>query len=693
MNLSVIVPVYNGAAVVEGQLQSLRPQVGEGCEVIVVDDGSSDGTPEILARHGWIKTVRHEVNRGAGAARNSGAWAACGEVLLFLDADTQAMPELLSRVVSFFAGRPEVAAASGIYCERNLGRHAFARYLDACQSAMRAASLDAAAPGTLSGSLCAIRQKVFRSAGGFSEDRRLALEDIELGLRLTRAGYTHWLVGDWRVAHHQPQLWQQLKELVPRSRHYVTLLHEFGAYNEIMGGRSEGSARLSFIASCLLLPLTLVMPAWSTILPLLMVAILSTWLNRRWLLTCLRQEPPSFLPAALGYHAATTLAICLGTGRGVVDVAKQAILRRRIDLAVVGRYLKSLLTPGAGGYLIQFLTHRCPAQCSHCFDHPQRAAIERKNELSIERIRQIAASAGALGHVSLTGGEPLLRDDLPQILLAWYRAGVRSISLSTSGAYPEKLAAVLAQALAGMPLLRLMITISVDALDARHDALRGMPGLFAKVEQTLSRMQTLRTQWPQLRLHACLTLTSNNLDDAEQTLAWLALWHCDEIELNLLRGNPADSTMTPPAEADYSRIRALAEKLNGKNAGLGRLFARADRAMHRIVRNWQQPWPCGSCLAGKRLAVILADGDVLPCEMLRTTRVRDAQHFRNFSLGNLGAHGDNLRTLMASAQAQRITDYIESTQCRCSFECAIFATMAYRPWRVLHLLSQGQAAE
>lgn len=691
MKLSVIVPVYNGADFVGRLLQSLYPQVGTEVEVIIVDDASTDGTAEILAQHAWIRTYRHEVNRGAGAARNTGARSASGEILLFLDADTQAMPGLLARVVTFFAARPEVAAASGIYCERNLGRHSFARYLDASQVAMCSGRLDAPAPGTLSGSLCAVRSKVFRASGGFSEDRRAALEDIELGLRLARAGYTHWLVADWRVVHQQPSAWRYLKLLVPRSRHYVMLLHHFGTFNEIMGGQAEGWSRLAFVAACIMLPVAAIVPQASTVISFSLVSALAVWLNRRWMGISFQQGGLRMLAAALCFHAATTFAISLGVLRGVFDVVRIALVRRIADIAVVVAYLRSLLKPGAGGYLIQFLTHRCPAQCSHCFDSPQRVAIGREDELSLHSIRQIAASSGPLGHVSLTGGEPLLRDDLPEIIVAWYQSGVRSISLSTSGAYPEKLAAVLAQALPNTPRLRLMVTLSVDALAAGHDALRGMPGLFLKVEESLSRLQSLRTFWPQLRLHACLTLTSHNVSTAEQTLEWLSRWQFDEIELNFLRGNPADIATLPPPDVAYARIRDLVEKLNGKATGLARLFSWMDRGMHQIVRHWKQPWPCGSCLAGKRLAVILASGEVLPCEMLRTARAGDMSKMQGFALGNLAAHGNDLRALMASPQARRVTDYIESTQCRCSFECAIFTTMAYRPWRIWRLL-RGQKA-
>lgn len=689
MKLSVVIPVHNGADCIGVLLDSLRPQRAADIELLAVDDASTDATAAVLARYPDVRVLHHAQNRGAGAARNTGAQAAQGEIVLFLDADTEATPGLLAAVTAFFAGHPEVAAASGVYCERNCGTHGFARYLDICEAAMRSAGLDGPAPGALSGSLCAVRRAVLLTSGGFSTERALALEDVELGLRLARAGHAHWLVGAWRVRHRQPRAAAYCRELVPRTRHYLALLRQFGTFNEVMGGRAEGWARLTYAIAGVLALAWLLVPSIATAGACLLAGGLALWRNRGWLALCRQREGWGFLPAALGWHVATTGAICLGGLLGAGDALKSRLWRHAVDLAVVGAYLRSLLTPGAGGYLIQFLTHRCPAHCGHCFDHPQRAAIGRADELDLARIRRIAAAAGPLGHVSLTGGEPLLRDDLGEILQAWYAAGVRSISLSTSAAYPEKLAAVLARALPQLPWLRLIVTVSVDAPGARHDALRGMPGLFGKVEETLSRLQTLRARWPQLRVHACLTLSAANAATAEATLDWLARWHCDQIELNALRGVPSAPTFTAAPPASYDRLRAQVARRNGAAAGLAWLFARLDNAMFAIVRQWRAPWPCGGCLAGRRLAVIQADGTVLPCEMLRTTRPADAAALGDFTLGRLADHGDDLQALLAGAQARRVVDYIAATDCRCSFECAIFATLAYRPWRLPRLLLRG----
>jgi glycosyltransferase involved in cell wall biosynthesis len=84
--ISVIVPVYNGADFVGEAVESALSQAPP-VDVVVVDDGSTDGTPEVLARFGDRITVIRQVNRGLPSARNAGVRASRGDLICFLDAD------------------------------------------------------------------------------------------------------------------------------------------------------------------------------------------------------------------------------------------------------------------------------------------------------------------------------------------------------------------------------------------------------------------------------------------------------------------------------------------------------------------------------------------------------------------------------------------------------------------------------
>lgn len=691
MKISVVVPAHNAATFLDGLLDSLETQCldgVEGCEVIVVDDGSTDATARLLERRPAVRVLHHERCAGAGAARNTGARAARGEWLVFLDADTRVRDrDFLRRCVDLIASHSRYDAFSGCYHDENPGSGRFARYLDACETVMRRGSLDRSAPGCLGGSVCAIRRSVFLELGGFSEDRRVALEDPDLGCRLAAAGHRLWLSGELRVEHRQPGCLDYLRELVPRTRHYLQLIRRYRSFNPMMGGAGEGIGRGALVLGLLLVPAGIVFP--ELLAAVLLLLGVAGWQARELVRELARRHGLACVPTGLAFHAAASAAIVVGGLLALRDIAARGLRSAAIDLAVVLAYLRSLLSRGSPGYLIQFLTHRCNALCGHCFDMPQRHAIGREAELDLARIRRVAASAGPVGHLSLTGGEPLLRDDLAEIIAAYYRAGVRSFSVSTNGSYPEKIAALLTRIADIAPFGRVMVTVSIDGVGDAHDRLRGVPGLFAKAEQSLRQLCEARQRLPQLRVHACIAAIAANAHDIPAILARLKRFPLDQLEMTRLRGTPADPAVRGPDDATYARLGGEVAAANGGATGLSRVFALLDRAMYAIVRSPDEPWPCGGCLAGRRLAVIRADGAVLPCEMIRDVRAQDASSHGDFIIGRLAEHGNDLRAVLASPQARRITDYIRDTQCRCSFECAIFATMSYRPWTLPRVLLHG----
>lgn len=93
VSVSVIIPVFNAVATIQRAVASVVSQTHQPIEVIVVDDGSTDGTREELLRlqaslpEGWFKVIRLDVNQGPASARNAGWEAATQEYLAFLDSD------------------------------------------------------------------------------------------------------------------------------------------------------------------------------------------------------------------------------------------------------------------------------------------------------------------------------------------------------------------------------------------------------------------------------------------------------------------------------------------------------------------------------------------------------------------------------------------------------------------------------
>src|SRR5690554_3953210 len=121
MNVSVVLPAKNEAAAIGSTLERIFTHV-PGAEVIVVNDGSTDNTLEIAQAAG-AKVVSHPYSKGNGAAIKSGARAATGDVIVFMDADGQHDPSDIPRLLSKLEeGHDMVVGARQTGSQASLGR-------------------------------------------------------------------------------------------------------------------------------------------------------------------------------------------------------------------------------------------------------------------------------------------------------------------------------------------------------------------------------------------------------------------------------------------------------------------------------------------------------------------------------------------------------------------------------------------
>ena len=111
MIVSVVIPAYNAAAFIRGTLDSVRAQTYTQHETVVVDDGSTDDTGDVVQEyfsgHGMRGRVVRQENRGIAAARNAGMRAATGAYIALLDHDDLWYPEKLAAVMGEFDSHPE----------------------------------------------------------------------------------------------------------------------------------------------------------------------------------------------------------------------------------------------------------------------------------------------------------------------------------------------------------------------------------------------------------------------------------------------------------------------------------------------------------------------------------------------------------------------------------------------------------
>lgn len=188
IDVSVIIPVYNGASTLGEELEALaRQKTDYPFEVLIADNGSTDGTREVAT--GWadrfaaFTIVDAGQVRGAGHARNQGAWAAKGRKLLFCDADDVVCPEWLE---ALSAALDIYDAAGGTVRLDKINSHASVRGHEIELTGLN--SIFGFLPYPLAGTL-GVKRDVFLKIGGFDLSFNRGHEEADFGWRLQLAGY------------------------------------------------------------------------------------------------------------------------------------------------------------------------------------------------------------------------------------------------------------------------------------------------------------------------------------------------------------------------------------------------------------------------------------------------------------------------------------------------------------------------
>jgi glycosyltransferase involved in cell wall biosynthesis len=162
--VSVVIPVFNEERYVAAAISSVLDQTRPPDEVIVVDDGSADATPAVLASFGSRITVISQPNGGGADATNRGVAAASGDVLCFLDADDLWQPPKLATQMEWLSTHPETEAVFSHL------RQFISEDLDQ-ESAQRLVCPPSPQPG-VSKSTMAIRREAFERVGAFDSGLR-----------------------------------------------------------------------------------------------------------------------------------------------------------------------------------------------------------------------------------------------------------------------------------------------------------------------------------------------------------------------------------------------------------------------------------------------------------------------------------------------------------------------------------------
>jgi glycosyltransferase involved in cell wall biosynthesis len=180
--VSVILPTYNRAWILKEAIDSVLAQDFKDFELIVVDDGSTDDTGQILDSYDQDLMVLHQSNRGVSAARNRGIDAAAGRLIAFLDSDDLWLPRKLTTQVNFFNSNPaavinqteEIWIRNGVRVNPKTRHHKFSGMIFEKSLALC----------LVSPSAVMMKRSLFEEVGLFDEDLP-ACEDYDLWLRIS----------------------------------------------------------------------------------------------------------------------------------------------------------------------------------------------------------------------------------------------------------------------------------------------------------------------------------------------------------------------------------------------------------------------------------------------------------------------------------------------------------------------------
>jgi GT2 family glycosyltransferase len=220
--VSVVIPTHNTRELTLRCLCTLGKEVGSAVEIVLVDDGSHDGTAEaVLVRHPSVRVVRHDTARGFTDSANDGLSRAGGDILLLLNSDTEVEEDSLPRLVEAFRASPRLGVASPRLLnpdgspQWSGGRTPTLPWLFLLASGLPAAL--AAVPGYrrlrpvrsdaggridwVTGAAMAIRRRTWEDVGPLDTRFRFYGQDLDFCLRAGDAGWRVALVRDSRVVH------------------------------------------------------------------------------------------------------------------------------------------------------------------------------------------------------------------------------------------------------------------------------------------------------------------------------------------------------------------------------------------------------------------------------------------------------------------------------------------------------------
>ena len=343
-----------------------------------------------------------------------------------------------------------------------------------------------------------------------------------------------------------------------------------------------------------------------------------------------------------------------------------------------------VVQPPAPINLTLSITNMCNSRCQSCDIWKIYPAEKERlqEELTVEEIEKIFASVGEVYFFNISGGEPFLRKDIVDIV----RVGCEQLNptvvhIPTNALSPQRIAALAEEILVGMrewsPGTKLTLKPSFDGVEEFHDWVRGIPGNYAKLIETLELLRELRGRYDHLRVGVGTVISTMNIDHLPEIIAESERFGVDsyisEVAEERQEMRNVSSGITPSHEqygAAIQRFRDMTFDRLKDAHGLELLTQGMRHFYYELTRRWlrdqKQVIPC---YAGVSNAHISPYGDLWPCAILAGSK----------SLGNLKDVDYDFYRLWHSSRADEVRAGIKAGECDCPLANQAYANMLLSP--------------
>jgi MoaA/NifB/PqqE/SkfB family radical SAM enzyme len=330
------------------------------------------------------------------------------------------------------------------------------------------------------------------------------------------------------------------------------------------------------------------------------------------------------------------------------------------------------------------VTAACQSKCKTCniglkYQHdPKRA----ERDLKLEEIEKIFQTLGHIYFFNISGGEPFLRRDLPEIIkLACRYLKPRIIHIPTNAIASGRIRDLTLQCLKIInqydSTVPFTIKPSIDGIGKVHDEIRGVKGNFKQLEKTISYLKEIEQDYKNFHLELGTVISNfniNHLSEIEDYVHSLGVQsYRNEIAENRTEFFNIEDPITPDA-ATYKRlVSKFAEKIR-QNIAKKRKLTKVTESLRlvyydlvgRILDENHQVIPC---FAGISNVHINFDGEVWPCCVLGYSQ----------PLGSLRVHGYDFQKVWHSAQAETVRKYIKDGNCACPLANQAYSNILCSP--------------